>query len=529
MVSFRAWVVGAVAAVLVIAAVLAATELQRATSDTNFKEAQAAGQMQVAMLSQERGLDRFLADERPGSLQLLFEARLQLTTALAAASKLATDDELEQTAIKRQSRAFHRWSALATAAILRKQSASVPDSAARERERSRAIDAFLVANTAYQSRLVINRHAEERSAALCPIWVLLGLGALFLAIGATVTWRKRQADERLEKLAADQARFAEAIQFADSEDEAHALVAKHLERSLPGSDVLVLNRNNSLDRLTSSRPLPEEHPLTGRLQSAQPRSCLAVRLSRRYDRGDENDAEAFSCGICGGLNGPSSCQPLLVGGEVIGSVLIAHDERLNAETDTRLQQTVNQAAPVLANLRNLAIAERQALTDALTGLPNRRAIDDTLRQMVARAGRALSPLSVALIDLDHFKQINDSYGHDRGDDALAALSALLRSELRTSDFAGRNGGEEFVLLLPDTDQVGATTLANKLRENIRTLNIPGIDRIITASIGIATYPDDATTPDELMRLADRALYTAKQGGRDRVETTANTPEVATAT
>ena len=376
---------------------------------------------------------------------------------------------------------------------------------------------------------MINRHAEERSAALFPIWVLLGLGALFLAIGATVAWRKRQADGDSRSSPRDQARFAEAIQFADSEDEAHALVAKHLETVAAGE------RRAGAEPQQQPRP-PHLVAAAARgtsahrpLQSAQPRSCLAVRLSRRYDRGDENDAEAFSCGICGGLNGPSSCQPLLVGGEVIGSVLIAHDERLNAETDTRLQQTVNQAAPVLANLRNLAIAERQALTDALTGLPNRRAIDDTLRQMVARAGRALSPLSVALIDLDHFKQINDSYGHDRGDDALAALSALLRSELRTSDFAGRNGGEEFVLLLPDTDQVGATTLANKLRENIRTLNIPGIDRIITASIGIATYPDDATTPDELMRLADRALYTAKQGGRDRVETTANTPEVATAT
>ena len=126
MVSFRAWVVGAVAAVLVIAAVLAATELQRATSDTNFKEAQAAGQMQVAMLSQERGLDRFLADERPGSLQLLFEARLQLTTALAAASESRDRRRARATAIERQSTAFHRWSALATAAILRKQPRACP-------------------------------------------------------------------------------------------------------------------------------------------------------------------------------------------------------------------------------------------------------------------------------------------------------------------------------------------------------------------------------------------------------------------
>ena len=515
----RFWIAGLVAAGTIAVAVFAATDRQRSTAETNFKEAQAAAQMQVAMLSQERGLDRFLADERPSSLQVLYQARVQLTTGLAHARALSGDDPLELKAVARQAAAFRSWDALASAAISRRQQAGAVDSAALERQRSTIIDRFLTANDEYQSRLLINRDREERSAALFPVWILLGLGALFGAIAAAVGWRQRNLRLGREALAAGQARFAESIQFAASEDEAHQLVTGHLETSIPGSSVLVLNRNNSLDRLDPSPPLRPGHPLAEQLAASQPRSCLAVRLSRRYDRGGETDAEALNCAICGALDGPSSCQPLLVGGEVIGSVLVSHPRQLSSDSENGLHNTVSQAAPVLANLRNLAVAERRALTDTLTGLPNRRAIDDTLRQMVAHAARADAPFSIALLDLDRFKQINDTYGHDRGDDALAALSALLRSELRGGDFAGRNGGEEFVLFLPDTDQPGAFTLAEKVRENIRTLAVNGIECTISASIGIAVYPEDGTTPGELMRVADRNLYTAKRHGRDRTETT----------
>jgi diguanylate cyclase (GGDEF)-like protein len=142
--------------------------------------------------------------------------------------------------------------------------------------------------------------------------------------------------------------------------------------------------------------------------------------------------------------------------------------------------------------------------------------------MLAQAARAGAPLSIAMLDLDHFKQINDNYGHESGDNALAALATLLHAELRTSDFAGRNGGEEFVIFLPDTERPNAITVVEQIRRKLHTLQIPGIDRQITASIGVATFPDDATTPETLMRLADRALYNAKQLGRDRVETITTT-------
>ena len=500
---------------MIAAAVLAASEHQRSTAQTNFDEAQAAAQMQTAMLGQERGLDAFLADEQPSSLQQIYESRLRLDAGLAAARKLARDDTIEQRAVSQQAVAFRRWSTLATAAIRRKQATGRDDSAGRERTRGRTIDAFLVENDAYQARLLVNRYREERDAALYPVWALLALGAFFAAVGGALAFRSHRIRTHREAAATSQARFGEAIQFAADEREAHQLLTSHLERSLPGSSVLVLNRNNSADRLEPSPELPANHPLAKPLLDSRPRSCLAVRLSRRFDRDQDGTAEALTCQLCGNLEPPSSCQPLLVGGEVIGSVLVARRESTR-DDDAVVELSVNQAAPVIANLRNLAIAESRAVTDTLTGLPNRRAVDDTLRQMTANADRTMTKLSVALLDLDHFKQINDLYGHERGDNALAATGALLRNELRASDFAGRSGGEEFILFLPGTDREGAVGLADKVRRAFHEIRIPGLDGRLTASFGVATFPDDAVTPVELMRVADRALYAAKQAGRDRV-------------
>jgi diguanylate cyclase (GGDEF)-like protein len=176
-----------------------------------------------------------------------------------------------------------------------------------------------------------------------------------------------------------------------------------------------------------------------------------------------------------------------------------------------------QAAPVLANLRNLAIAALRAATDSLTGLPNARAVGDTVKRMVAQAGRTSRPLAAALLDLDHFKQVNDTFGHGRGDDVLAAVGAALRDGLRESDFIGRMGGEEFVMLLPATDRAGAVAAAEKIRAAVAAITVPGVQRQITISIGIAVIPEHAGDADGLLREADRALYTAKERGRNRVE------------
>ncbi len=167
--------------------------------------------------------------------------------------------------------------------------------------------------------------------------------------------------------------------------------------------------------------------------------------------------------MCAAVPGASSCVPLTVGGEVIGSVLLSRPAPYAEAEEQRIRESVGQAAPVLANLRNLAVAEIRAATDGLTGLPNQRAVTDALKRTFAQASTTKAPLALLLIDLDHFKQINDQRGHPVGDQVLASVGATLRSVLRTRDFAGRNGGEEFAVLLPDTEIDAALEIAERVR------------------------------------------------------------------
>ena len=313
-----------------------------------------------------------------------------------------------------------------------------------------------------------------------------------------------------------QAEFADTMQLSETETEAHHLLKHHLERSIAGSRVTVLNRNNSADRLEAATPVEAECPLATTLPGAKPRSCLAIRFGRGY-RGGEDHVPLLACGICGSLPDAVSCEPLLVSGEVIGSILVNHPDPPGGQDPLRIRESVTQAAPVLANLRNLAIAEVRAATDALTGLPNTRAVQDTIKRMVAQASRTVSPLSAALLDLDHFKRINDAYGHSRGDEVLAAVAMVLRSSVRESDFVGRYGGEEFLLLLPDTGRDQAAIVAEKVRAAVAGLGLSEINQPVTASLGVAAVPDDAADADTLLRAADRALYAAKGNGRNRVE------------
>jgi diguanylate cyclase (GGDEF)-like protein len=278
----------------------------------------------------------------------------------------------------------------------------------------------------------------------------------------------------------------------------------------------VLNRNNNADRLEAVTPLPDGSPLPGTLRGAEPRSCLAVRSGRTH-REDSGRPALLSCPVCAPVPGTSCCVPLTVGGEVIGSVLVSRPAPYSEIEEQRIRESVGQAAPVLANLRNLAVAEIRAATDGLTGLPNKRAVADALKRTFAQAATTQVPLALLLLDLDHFKQVNDQRGHPVGDQVLASVGATLRGTLRARDFAGRNGGEEFAILLPDTGITEALEIAERVRAAIAEISLHGSDVSVTASIGVAVFPDHASTPDRLERLADAALYLAKRQGRNRVE------------
>jgi diguanylate cyclase (GGDEF)-like protein len=341
------------------------------------------------------------------------------------------------------------------------------------------------------------------------------LNAMVEELAAAAQQRKQAlADDRAYRAAQDA--FSDAMQVAETEREAHGVLKLHIERWVPDSDVVVLNRHSVTDELEATTPLHAGSPLHDALENAEPRACLAVRLARTHDSAAD-PPPLLECELCGRTAGESTCVPLQVSGEVIGSVLVEHKRLLHADEHRRIADTVSQAGPTLANLRNLALAEARAATDSLTGLPNRRAVQDALKRTIAQAGRTLSPMAVLLLDLDHFKQINDTFGHDRGDAVLAAVGDVLSRSLRTSDFVGRNGGEEFIALLPDTGVEGALEAAEKLRRAIERVTVPGIDRPVTASVGAAVYPHTAADAESLLRLADRALYAAKAGGRNRAD------------
>jgi diguanylate cyclase (GGDEF)-like protein len=325
-------------------------------------------------------------------------------------------------------------------------------------------------------------------------------------------------DSRQEAIERDrnQTQFVDAMQMTATEKEAHELIKRHIERAVPRSAVTILNRNNSRDRLEPVTPVTDHPALAESLVDAAPRSCLAVRFARPNHHDAASDA-LIRCDVCGKAADQSTCQPLLVGGEVIGSVLVEHEAPLDAIERETIKASVTQAAPVLANLRTLAVAENRAATDSLTGLPNKRSVETTLKRMVAHAARTEEPLAAIVLDLDHFKQVNDVHGHMKGDEVLAAVGAVIKTSLRESDFAGRYGGEEFLLLLPSTEHSGALAVAEKVRRTIATIKLADLGRDITASLGLAVFPADASDAETLLRHADRALYRAKSNGRNRTE------------
>jgi diguanylate cyclase (GGDEF)-like protein len=166
--------------------------------------------------------------------------------------------------------------------------------------------------------------------------------------------------------------------------------------------------------------------------------------------------------------------------------------------------------------RMKAQAEHDATVDSLTGLANRRSASTALDQLVARSRRSDSPLGVLSLDLDFFKHVNDRYGHEAGDDVLAETGRLLLRTCRAGDVVARVGGEEFLILLPDTDRRGTIVVAEKIRVAIVGMLVPGVPDPVTASLGFTALRDADVTAATLLRRADAALYEAKRNGRNCV-------------
>ncbi|HEV2800151.1 MAG TPA: sensor domain-containing diguanylate cyclase [Pyrinomonadaceae bacterium] len=215
---------------------------------------------------------------------------------------------------------------------------------------------------------------------------------------------------------------------------------------------------------------------------------------------------------------PLAVVPLLYQARSMGVLLVCSDDphRIWQENELLLLRTVaDQVAVAVNHARLFTQMQQLALTDGLTGCVNRRSFEMQLERDLRLATRMRQPVSLIMLDIDHFKRVNDTYGHDAGDAALRFLADVLRDELRGVDTAARYGGEEFAVILPQAGLEGALIVAERLRSRLETTEVPGIGHI-TGSFGLATFPLHANTRDGLVGAADRALYEAKHAGRNRI-------------
>jgi diguanylate cyclase (GGDEF)-like protein len=211
--------------------------------------------------------------------------------------------------------------------------------------------------------------------------------------------------------------------------------------------------------------------------------------------------------------------PLRARNRTLGAlVLTGRKGAFDSASQRVLAILANQAAATLCLIRDKEKQAELAVRDGLTGLYNRRAFSELLSQAVAREDRQGGRFGLLLLDLDHFKKLNDTYGHPAGDAALKSAAHVLQRHLRRGDQAARYGGEEFVAILPGTDPEGAAHLAERVREAVQKnrLVFEGARLDLTASFGLAVWPEDGKEADALLASADRALYAAKQAGRNRV-------------
>ena len=229
-----------------------------------------------------------------------------------------------------------------------------------------------------------------------------------------------------------------------------------------------------------------------------------------HDCDDETEVSPEEC--------PVAVAPLVFQERLMGALQVtsADATRVWQQNEILLLRTVADQVAIAVNHAGLfAQIQQQALTDALTGCHNRRSFEMQLDKDLMMAKRSHQPLSLIMLDLDRFKHLNDSAGHDAGDDALRQLADCFRQELRGVDSASRFGGDEFALILPQAYADGALIVAERVRTRIEQIIISGVGNL-TASIGIATFPMHAASRADLFRAADDALYAAKRQGRNRV-------------
>jgi diguanylate cyclase (GGDEF)-like protein/PAS domain S-box-containing protein len=248
--------------------------------------------------------------------------------------------------------------------------------------------------------------------------------------------------------------------------------------------------------------------------------CWSLRRTRAYLVPDST--QTMNCRhVSGDLPGSYLCVPMMAQGEIMG---IFHLQKPATERPDQMKvisqfvTTVAEAmALALANLKLRETLRNQAIRDALTGLFNRRYLEETMERELSRNKRQGTALGVIMLDLDHFKEYNDTYGHNSGDELLVALGQLIQDQVRREDIACRYGGEEFLLVMPGASTEVTLQRAQELNQAVKQLHTSSSSlKPITISAGVAIYPNNGANAKDVIRAADAALYRAKAEGRDRV-------------
>ena len=232
-----------------------------------------------------------------------------------------------------------------------------------------------------------------------------------------------------------------------------------------------------------------------------------------------DDVRSFTGYVAGFREARSEmCLPLVSFGQRIGVLVLNNGTSESFQsTDLRaLESVADICAAAIQNAHSFERAKQMADIDGLTGVFNRRHLEKRIVAEVERLSRYGHGMAILMVDIDHFKRINDEFGHMLGDEVLRHVSQLMTQNLRKADIICRYGGEEFAILLPETVGENAVGVADKLRRHIENYSFPGVARPVTISIGVADFPGHGQSRDELVRAADEALYSAKQAGRNRV-------------
>jgi diguanylate cyclase (GGDEF)-like protein len=213
--------------------------------------------------------------------------------------------------------------------------------------------------------------------------------------------------------------------------------------------------------------------------------------------------------------------PLALEGEILGSISINSDQpnAFDAQDLQFFSVIGYQMTATIEHLQRLSSIKNLAIYDTLTGLYNRRYFEERFGVEVQQAFATKTPLSVILIDIDHFKKVNDTYGHPEGDKILRGVALLLKNSVRKKDTVARYGGEEFILILPETSLEAASMIAERIRKLVEStsFDVGNAHLHATISLGISSFPSHrARSKEELLKMADLALYQAKGGGRNRV-------------